>query len=76
MMEVLIKHEMNSNELCFQSYDYPASMSGRFNGVQRKIHDKLGRRIPYMPVLSASFKHNNRAQLPGKPCRTGPVQCP
>ncbi|CAB4038232.1 Hypothetical predicted protein, partial [Paramuricea clavata] len=32
IIEALNKHEMNLNELCFQSYDYTASMSGRFNG--------------------------------------------
>lgn len=52
IIESLNKHEMNLNELCFQSYDYTASMSGRFNGVQKQIQNKLGRRIPYMPCLA------------------------
>jgi hypothetical protein len=49
IIEALNKHEMNLNKLCS---DYTASMSGRFNGVQKKIQDKLGRRIPYMPCLA------------------------
>ncbi|XP_028418765.1 zinc finger MYM-type protein 1-like [Dendronephthya gigantea] len=52
IIEALNKHEINLDDLCFQSYDYAASMSGRFNGVQKKIQDKLGRRIPYMPCLA------------------------
>ncbi|CAB3991910.1 zinc finger MYM-type 1-like [Paramuricea clavata] len=52
IIEALNKHKMNLNELCFESYDYTASMSGQFNGVQKKIQDKLGRRIPYMPCLA------------------------
>ncbi len=52
IIEALNKHEINLNKLCFQSYDYTASMSGRFNRVQKKIQDKLGRRIPYMPCLA------------------------
>ena len=47
----LTKHGMNLDELCFQSYDYTASMSGRFNGVQKKLQDKLGKSIPYIPCL-------------------------
>ena len=52
IIQVLNKHEMNLNELCFQSYDYTASMSGQFNAFQKKIQGKLGRRIPYMPCLA------------------------
>jgi hypothetical protein len=48
----LTKHGMNLDELCFQSYDYTASMSGRFNGVQKKLQDKLGKSIPYIPCLA------------------------
>ena len=52
IIQALNKHDMNLNKLCFQTYDYTASMSGQFNGVQKKIQDKLGRRIPYMPCLA------------------------
>ena len=47
-------HGINLNKLCFQSYDYTASMIGQFNGVPKKILDKLGRRIRYMPCLAHS----------------------
>ena len=33
----LTKQGLNLDELCFQSYDYTASMSGRFNGVSKRI---------------------------------------
>ena len=52
IIESLTKNGLDLNELCFQSYDYTASISGRFNGVQRKIQDKLGRNVPYMPCLA------------------------
>ncbi|CAB3993563.1 zinc finger MYM-type 1-like [Paramuricea clavata] len=48
----LTKQGLNLDELCFQSYDYTASMSGRFNGVQKKLQDKLGKSVPYIPCLT------------------------
>ena len=38
--------------MCFQSYDYAAAMSGKFNGVQRKLQDKLDRTVSYIPCLA------------------------
>ena len=35
-----------------QSYDCAAAMSGKFNGVQRKLQDKLDRTVPYIPCLA------------------------
>ena len=52
IIESLTKNGLDLNVLCFQSYDYTASMSGRFNGVQRKLQDKLGRNVPYIPCLA------------------------
>ena len=52
IIESLTKQGLDLNELCFQSYDYTASQSGRFNGVQRKLQDKLERSVPYIPCLA------------------------
>ena len=38
--------------MCFQSYDYAAAMSGKFNGVQRKFQDKLDITVPYILCLA------------------------
>ena len=52
IIESLTKQGLDLSELCFQSYDYTASQSGRFNGVQRKLQDKLERSVPYIPCLA------------------------
>ena len=49
IIESLTEQGLDLDELCFQSYDYTASMSGRFNGVQKKLQDKLGKSVPYIP---------------------------
>ena len=48
----LMKQGLKLDQLCFQSYDYTASKSGRFNGVQKKLQDKLERSFPYIPCLA------------------------
>ena len=40
---------MNTDDLCFQSYDFAAVMSGEFNGAQKKLSEIVGRDIPYIP---------------------------
>ena len=40
---------MNTDDLCFQSYDFAAAMSGEFNGAQKKLSEIVGRDIPYIP---------------------------
>ena len=52
IIESLTEQGLDLDELCFQSYDYTASMSGRFNGVQKKLQDKLGKSVPYIPCLA------------------------
>ena len=52
IIETLTKHELNLGDLCFQSYDYAANMSGNFNGEQKKLQDQLGRSVPYKPCLT------------------------
>ena len=49
IITTLNSHALNTNELCFQSYDFTASMSGQFNGAQQKLHEKLNQNIPYVP---------------------------
>lgn len=52
IIETLTKHKLKLSDICFQSYDYAAAMSGKFNGVQRKLQDELGRTVPYIPCLA------------------------
>ena len=52
IIESLTEQGLDLDVLCFQSYDYTASMSGRFNGVQKKLQDKLGKSVPYIPCLA------------------------
>lgn len=40
---------LDTAKLAFQSYDFASNMSGRFNGVQKKITDALGYTVPYIP---------------------------
>ena len=65
IIESLTKNGLDLNELCFQNYDYTASMSERFNGVQRKLQDKLGRNVPLAHRISngTSLQYSHRAQL-------------
>ncbi len=52
IIETLLNHGTSTDNLCFQSYDYTAAMSEKFNGVQRKLQDKLGKSVPYIPCLA------------------------
>ncbi|CAB3992391.1 zinc finger MYM-type 1-like [Paramuricea clavata] len=40
---------LNTDSLCFQSYDFAAAMSGEFNGAQENLSELVGRQIPYIP---------------------------
>lgn len=40
---------VDTDDLCFQSYDFAAAMSGEFNGAQQKLSEIVGRDIPYIP---------------------------
>ena len=42
-------NSQNTDELCFQSYDFTNSMSGRYNGAQQKLREKLNKKVPYVP---------------------------
>ncbi|XP_046857411.1 uncharacterized protein LOC124450804 isoform X2 [Xenia sp. Carnegie-2017] len=40
--------------LVYQSYDYTASLSGTFNGVQQHLQEIVGRNISYIPCQGHS----------------------
>ena len=40
---------LNTDSLCFQTYDFAAAMSGEFNGAQKNLSELVGREIPYIP---------------------------
>ena len=52
IIDTLNNLQVNTNGMCYQSYDYAVAMSGKFNGVQRKLQDKLDRTVPYIPCLA------------------------
>ena len=49
VLEVINSNSLNTDELLFQSYDFASSMSGRFNGAQQKLQERLGQVVPYIP---------------------------
>ena len=46
IITTLNSHTLNTDELCFQSYEYTNSMSGQYNGPQRKLQEKLNKKVP------------------------------
>ena len=52
IIESITANGLKTSAVCFQSYDYTASMSGQFNGAQKKLQEKLERNVPYMPCLA------------------------
>ena len=49
IIDVLNSHSLDTDELCFQSYDFAATMSGRYNGAQQILQEKLNKTVPYIP---------------------------
>ena len=49
IITTLNSHTLDTDELCFQSYDFTNSMSGRYNGAQKKLQEKLQKNVPYVP---------------------------
>ncbi|CAB4046137.1 unnamed protein product, partial [Paramuricea clavata] len=50
--EVLQSHNSkigSQDGLVYQSYDYTASMSGKFKGAQKCLQTLIGRSVPYIP---------------------------
>ena len=49
IIDALNIHSLNTDELCFQSYYFTASMSGRYNGAHQKLQERLNKVVPYIP---------------------------
>ncbi|XP_037781871.1 uncharacterized protein LOC119578250 [Penaeus monodon] len=45
----LESNQINVDGLCFQTYDFASSMSGRIRGTQKVLQDLLERPVPYIP---------------------------
>ena len=52
IIESITANRLKTSAVWFQSYDYIASMSGQFNGAQKKLQEKLERNVPYMLCLA------------------------
>ena len=65
MLSSLRNKKVNTDSIVFQSYDYTASMSGKFKGCQAMMSEYLERNIPYFPCLahriSTSVEHSCEA---------------
>ncbi|CAF1556600.1 unnamed protein product, partial [Didymodactylos carnosus] len=59
ILEVLNELDLNPEHLIAQSYDFAGNMSGRFNGVQAKISEKLQKDIIYTPCSA----HRSNTEL-------------
>ncbi len=49
IIKVLQNSSLNTEELSFQSYDFTNSMSGCFNGAQKKLQEQLQKTVPDVP---------------------------
>ena len=49
IITTLSSHTLDTDELCFQSYDFTNSMSGRYNGAQKKLQEKSQKNVLYVP---------------------------
>ena len=47
---------LNTDSLCFQSYDFAAAMSGEFNGAQKNLSELVGHEISYIPCQAHRCK--------------------
>lgn len=45
----LIKHNINTDNVAFQSYDFASNMSGHNKGAQRFFTELVGHSVPYIP---------------------------
>lgn len=67
ILETLQKNELDPDNLVFQSYDFASSMSGVFNGAQKKLTEILGRKIPFIPCqahkINTFIEHGCEASL-------------
>ena len=51
VLDLIGKLGLSTEGLRFQCYDTTSSMSGRYNGAQAKMIEKVKRPIPYVPCL-------------------------
>ena len=49
IITTLNSQTLDTNELCFRSYDFTTSMSGQFKRAEQKLQEKLNKNIPYVP---------------------------
>ena len=49
IITTLNTHTLDTDELCFKSYDFTNSIPRRHNGAQKKLQEKLQKNVPYMP---------------------------
>lgn len=67
ILNCLNGHQVSTNNLIFQSYDYANSMSGSKQGTQKKLSELLERPIPYIPCQAHRFntfgEHSCNASL-------------
>ena len=68
IIDALNIHSLNADELCFQSYDFAASMSGRYNGAQQKLQERLNKVVPYIPCQA----HRSNTALEHS-CNASPI---
>jgi len=47
--DCLVKYEINTDNLAFQSYDYASNMSGIKKGAQRFLTEFVGHSVAYIP---------------------------
>ena len=48
MLNSITKHELDTDMVAFQSYDYASTMLGKHKGAQAMLSEKLGHEVPYI----------------------------
>ncbi|XP_028394403.1 uncharacterized protein LOC114518580 [Dendronephthya gigantea] len=48
----LAECKIDNSTLCFQTYDSASNMSGKYNGAQKKLSEKVEREIIYVPCIA------------------------
>ena len=49
VLYAIAKRGFDTDMIAFQSYDYASTMSGKHNGAQAMLSEKLGYEVPYVP---------------------------
>ena len=52
IVKVLQESTLDTSQLVRQSYDFPKTISGIYNGTWQKLQEIVGHDVPYMPWLS------------------------